>query len=48
MTEIAERWPLAELVDVRDALLAAYREPRRSYHVTLLLAEILEPLAGRA
>lgn len=49
MTDLAERWPLAELADVRDALLAAYSDPSRGYHDTLHLAEVLgrlDELAG--
>ncbi|MGC4110639.1 MAG: hypothetical protein QM747_09495 [Nocardioides sp.] len=41
MTDLAERWPLAELADVRDALLAAYDDPSRGYHDTLHLSEVL-------
>ena len=44
MTELAERWPLAGLADVRDALLAAYADPSRGYHDSLHLAEVLERL----
>lgn len=49
MTDLAERWPLAELADVRDALLAAYDDPSRGYHDSLHLAEVLarlDELAG--
>ena len=35
MTDLAERWPLADHRDVRDALLAAYADPSRGYHDTL-------------
>jgi predicted metal-dependent HD superfamily phosphohydrolase len=44
MTELAERWPRAELADVRDALLAAYDDPGRGYHDTLHLREVLTRL----
>jgi len=44
MTDLAERWPLAELADVRDALLAAYDDPSRGYHDTLHLTEVLDRL----
>jgi predicted metal-dependent HD superfamily phosphohydrolase len=48
MTDLAERWPLAELADVRDALLAAYADPSRGYHDTLHLAEVLDRLSELA
>ncbi|HEX3929976.1 MAG TPA: hypothetical protein VHW64_04690 [Nocardioides sp.] len=44
MTDLAERWPLAELADVRDALLAAYDDPSRGYHDSLHLTEVLDRL----
>lgn len=44
MSDLAERWPLAALADVRDALLAAYAEPTRGYHDTLHLTEVLDRL----
>src|SRR4051812_41066918 len=43
-TELADRWPLAGLADVRDALLAAYADPSRGYHDSLHLAEVLARL----
>jgi predicted metal-dependent HD superfamily phosphohydrolase len=49
MTDLATRWPLPELTDLRDALLAAYADPSRGYHDTLHLAEVvarLDELAG--
>jgi predicted metal-dependent HD superfamily phosphohydrolase len=42
--ELAERWPLAGLEHVRDALLAAYADPGRGYHDSLHLAEVLARL----
>lgn len=44
MTELADRWPLGDLADVRDALLAAYAESSRGYHDTLHLTEVLDRL----
>jgi predicted metal-dependent HD superfamily phosphohydrolase len=44
MTDLARRWPLPGLADVRDALLAAYAEPSRGYHDTLHLSEVLDRL----
>ena len=44
MTDLAERWPLAELAHVRDALLAAYDDPSRGYHDRLHLTEVLDRL----
>ncbi|MCY7397064.1 MAG: hypothetical protein LH468_13110 [Nocardioides sp.] len=41
---LAERWPLPEAHDVRDALLAAYADPARSYHDTRHLGEVLDRL----
>jgi predicted metal-dependent HD superfamily phosphohydrolase len=49
MTDLAPRWPLADLADVRDTLLAAYSDPSRGYHDTLHLDEVLtrlDELAG--
>jgi predicted metal-dependent HD superfamily phosphohydrolase len=48
MTEPAPRWPLPDLVDVRDELLAAYADPSRGYHDTLHLSEVLDRLADLA
>jgi predicted metal-dependent HD superfamily phosphohydrolase len=45
MADLAERWPLADLGDVRDALLSAYADPGRGYHDTLHLCEVLDRLA---
>jgi predicted metal-dependent HD superfamily phosphohydrolase len=44
VTDLAERWPLADLADVRDALLAAYADPSRGYHDGLHLTEVLDRL----
>jgi predicted metal-dependent HD superfamily phosphohydrolase len=44
MTDPLERWPLAEQDDLRDALVAAYADPSRSYHDTLHLTEVLDRL----
>jgi predicted metal-dependent HD superfamily phosphohydrolase len=44
MTDLADRWPLAEHADVRDALLAAYADPSRGYHDSLHLTEVLDRL----
>jgi predicted metal-dependent HD superfamily phosphohydrolase len=49
MTDLAERWPLSELAEVRDALQAAYDDPTRGYHDTRHVAEVLtrlDELAG--
>ena len=43
-TELAERWPLPGREDLRDALLAAYAEPARTYHDRRHLAEVLDRL----
>jgi predicted metal-dependent HD superfamily phosphohydrolase len=44
MTEgpLANRWPLADHLTERDALLAAYGDPARGYHDLLHLAEVLD------
>ncbi|MGI8523650.1 MAG: HD domain-containing protein [Nocardioides sp.] len=42
--ELADRWPLASGLDVRDALLAAYADPARGYHDTQHLTEVLDRL----
>ena len=44
MSDPLERWPLPDLVDVRDDLLAAYADPERGYHDTLHLTEVLDRL----
>jgi predicted metal-dependent HD superfamily phosphohydrolase len=44
MTDLPERWPLAGLADVRDALLAAYADPSRGYHDSVHLTEVLDRL----
>lgn len=44
MRRLADRWPLAGLSDVRDALLAAYAEEDRGYHDSRHLAEVLDRL----
>lgn len=41
---LADRWPLSSHGDVRDALLAAYASPERSYHDTRHLSEVLDRL----
>ena len=41
MTDLAGRWPLADLPEVRDVLLAAYATGR-GYHDTRHLAEVLD------
>jgi predicted metal-dependent HD superfamily phosphohydrolase len=48
MTDLADGWPLAELAEVRDALLAAYQEPSRGYHDTVHLSEVLDRLSELA
>lgn len=40
--ELSERWPLPELPEVRDQLLAAYADPSRGYHDTRHLTEVLD------
>lgn len=42
---LADRWPLADATDVRDALLTAYAHPSRGYHDTRHLTEVLDRLA---
>lgn len=37
-------WPLADALDLRDALLAAYADPARGYHDVRHLAEVLARL----
>jgi predicted metal-dependent HD superfamily phosphohydrolase len=41
VTELEARWPIADLTDVRDELLAAYATDR-GYHDTRHLAEVLD------
>lgn len=43
--DLADRWPLPEQPDLRDALLAAYGAEGRSYHDRRHLAEVLDRLA---
>lgn len=43
--DLAGRWPLEELPDLRDELLAAYSAEGRSYHDTRHLTEVLDRLA---
>lgn len=43
--DLAGRWPLAGLHDVRDELLAAWGDPARGYHDRRHLAEVLDRLA---
>lgn len=42
--DLSDRWPLPRAHALRDALLAAYSEPFRSYHNTQHLAEVLDRL----
>lgn len=42
--DLADRWPLPDLVGPRDALLAAYADPARGYHDTRHLTEVLDRL----
>jgi predicted metal-dependent HD superfamily phosphohydrolase len=42
--ELRERWPLPDRGGLRDALLAAYRDPRRGYHDLRHLTEVLDRL----
>jgi predicted metal-dependent HD superfamily phosphohydrolase len=44
MTDLDERWPLAELTEVRAELQAAYDDPSRGYHDALHLTEVLARL----
>ncbi|HEX4687686.1 MAG TPA: hypothetical protein VH228_12955 [Nocardioides sp.] len=44
MSDPLERWPLADRLDVRDALLAAYADPSRGYHDSVHLTEVLDRL----
>ena len=39
---LPDRWPPAGREDLRDALLAAYADPKRGYHDTLHLTEVLD------
>lgn len=41
---LAGRWPLDDLDELRDELLAAYAAPARTYHDTRHLAEVLDRL----
>ena len=41
---LADRWPLDDLVGVRDELLASYAADGRSYHDTRHLTEVLDRL----
>ncbi|WP_151084411.1 hypothetical protein [Nocardioides cynanchi] len=40
--QLADRWPLPDHEDDRDALLAAYGDPDRGYHNGLHLTEVLD------
>lgn len=42
--DLADRWPLPDSPDLRDAVLAAYADPARGYHDTLHLTEVLDRL----
>ena len=42
--DLRDRWPLPDLLDVRDALVTAYADPARGYHDTRHLAEVLDRL----
>jgi predicted metal-dependent HD superfamily phosphohydrolase len=44
MSDLPPRWPLPDLADLRDELLAAYADPSRGYHDTLHLTEVLDRL----
>jgi predicted metal-dependent HD superfamily phosphohydrolase len=44
MTDLVQRWPLADLAELRDTLLAAYGGADRGYHDTLHLEEVLTRL----
>lgn len=39
--DLSERWPLADAAGLRDELVAAYADPRRGYHDSRHLAEVL-------
>lgn len=41
---LADRWPLADAPDLRDALLAAYGDAARRYHDLRHLSEVLDRL----
>lgn len=41
---LADRWPLPQEAELRDALLAAYADPARRYHDTRHLTEVLDRL----
>lgn len=41
---LADRWPLATHLDVRDELVSAYGSPGRSYHDLRHLTEVLDRL----
>jgi len=43
--DLAGRWPLEALPDVREALLAAWGDPARGYHDLRHLTEVLDRLA---
>jgi predicted metal-dependent HD superfamily phosphohydrolase len=44
MSDLAARWPLPDHGETRDALLAAYTDPRRGYHDVRHLTEVLDRL----
>lgn len=46
--DLSDRWPLPELPDLRDRLLAAYGEERRGYHDLTHLSEVLDHVATLA
>ena len=43
--DLPDRWPLADHLDLRDELVAAWGEPARRYHDRRHLAEVLDRLA---
>ncbi len=43
--DLADRWPLEDLEEVRDALLAAWGDPARGYHDLRHLTEVLDRLS---